>query len=518
MAMPLRMQLPLLIISISLMLLSSAFVDVRAETDIRAVTKQKAADSIKRLSADKPRLFDFTDAGCVLPGEVLNLKGEHLNRLTDYHLVLRTKKQFIALKRLSISEHKILVQIPRDTALKRGQTYPLMLLASNGANVSKQTGMTLKLCPSVQYRRLLPVREAHENGEILILAHSGISDQIIKEGAKLGYLLLRRYQLNSVNQTLMVLGGSDKTLDKTIKNLKATFADAEIDFNHHYFTAKQTPLLHANQQIQWPTETICTPNKANSVAIGLLDGEIDMSHPALSAKSIKTHNFLLPAQKADREHATAIAVLLVGNQPQLGFQGLVPFVTLKAASVVRQHEQAAYATAEAITRAIDWFINEKVQLVNVSLTSPHTNRVADFMFATSTHHGLIVFAAAGNNGQKLSAIYPAALPGVIGITAVDAQGKALASANQGSYIDFAAPGVNIWTASESRQGQYRSGTSFAVPHAVSIAALYLSQQATLSRHRLFESMQFNAVDLGSQGYDNRYGWGQLQVNQHMCQH
>lgn len=518
MAMQLRTSLPLLIISISLMLLSSALVDIRAETDVRAVTKQKAADAIKRLSADKPNLLELTGSGCVLPGQVLNLKGERLNYLADYHLVLRAKKQFIALKQLSISEHKILVQIPRDTALKRGQSYPLLLLASNGANVSKQTGMTLRLCPSIHDRRLLPLREAHENGEILILAHSGISDQIIKEGAKLGYLLLRRYQLNSVNQTLMVLGGSDKTLNKTIKNLKATFADAEIDFNHHYFTTEQRHLLEASQQLQWPPDASCNPNKANRVAIGLLDGEIDMSHPALSAISIKTHNFLLPAQLADREHATAIAVLLVGNQPQQGFQGLVPFVTLKAASVVRQDEHTVYATAESIARAIDWFINEQVQLINVSLTGSHTNQVADFMFAESINHGLIVFAAAGNNGQKLSAIYPAALPGVIGITAVDAEGKALATANQGSYIDFAAPGVNIWTASETRQGQYRSGTSFAVPHAVSIAALYLSQQATLSRHRLFESMQFNAVDLGSQGYDNRYGWGQLQVNQQMCQH
>jgi len=520
MAMQLRIQLSFLIIFVSLALLSIAPNHTRAETvnDVRAVTKHKHHNSIKRLSGDKASLFNPSSKGCVLPGEVINFKGENLNGLADYHLVLRAKRQFVALKQLSISKQQMLVQIPRDIALKRGQRYPVLLLASNGANVSKKTGMTLRLCPGVNTHHLLPVKESHENGEILILANSGITDQIIKQGAKLGYLLLRRYQLNSVNQTLMVLGGSDKNLVKTIKSLNAAFADAEIDFNHHYFTSEQSPLLHAAQQIHWPAATSCLPNKANHVAIGLLDGEIDMSHPALAAKSIKTHNFLLPAQLADKEHATAIAVLLVGNQPRQGFQGLVPFVTLKSASVVRQHEHAEIATAESIARAMDWFINEDVQIVNVSLTSPNANKIADFMFVESINNGLIVFAAAGNDGQKLSSTYPAVLPGVITITAVDAQGNTLATANQGNYIDFAAPGVDIWTVSEKQQGQYRSGTSFAVPHAVSIAALYLGQQAGLSRERLFENMQFNVIDLGSRGYDKHYGWGQLQVNQKMCHH
>lgn len=512
--MPLRMQLPFLIIFISLALLGTVPNDALADSDVRAVTKRHNIDSIKQLSGNNPSLFNPLNSGCVLPGEVLNLEGENLNDLTDYHLVLRAKRQFVALKQLSISKQKMLVQIPRDTALKRGQRYPILLLASHGANISKKTGMSLRLCPSLNSRHLLPPREAHENGEILILANSGITDQIIKEGAKLGYLLLRRYQLNSVNQTLMVLGGADKNLSKTIKSLNATFSDAEVDFNHHYFTSQQRRLSHTTQRIQWPSSSLCSSDTMNRVTIGLLDGDIDHSHADLATNNINKHNFLLPAQTADTEHATAIAVLLIGKKPQPA----LPFIDLKAANVVRREGQTAIATAESIARAMDWFMNEKVQLVNVSLTSSNANKVADFLFAESIHQGLIVFAAAGNNGQKLSSTYPAALPGVIAITAVDAESKTLASANQGNYIDFAAQGVEIWTASEQRQGQSHSGTSFAVPHAVSIAALYLSQQVNLSRDKLFESMQFNAVDLGSHGYDKHYGWGQLQVNQHMCQH
>lgn len=515
--MQLRTKQPFLITLIHLMLLLLAANFVAADTDVRAVKKPHQNDIFKRLSNDKPQLFNQIDIGCVLPGEVIHLKGDNLSSLSNYHLVLRAKRQFVALTQLSISKQQILVQIPRDTALKRGQRYSLLLLGSEGVNVSKKTDITLKLCPSINTRRLLPVREAHESGEILILANSGITDQVIKEGAKLGYLLLRRYQLNSLNQTLMVLGGSDKNLTRTISSLSATFADAKVDFNHHYFTSQQPTSLSGAHQMQWPSTSTCLPNKTNPVAIGLLDGDIDLAHPALAAKTIKTHNFLLPAQSADNQHATAIAVFLIGNQHQHGLAGLVPFVHLKSATVVRKQAENDIATAESLTRALDWFINEQVKLVNVSLTSAHSNKIADFLFAESIKQGLIIFAAAGNNSQKLSVSYPAALPGVIAITAIDADGNALASANQGDYIDFAAPGVDIWTAS-AKQGEYRSATSFAVPHAISIAALYLGQQASLTRDRLFESMQLNAVDLGSRGYDKRYGWGQLQMSQKMCHH
>ncbi|WP_273150976.1 S8 family serine peptidase [Methylophaga thiooxydans] len=516
--MQLRTKRPFLIALINLILLLSVVTYVAADNDVRAVKKSQHNDTFKRLSSDKPHLFNQIDAGCVLPGEVIHLKGDNLSGLNNYHLVLRTKRQFVALKQLSISKQQILVQIPRDTALKRGQRYSLLLLGSEGVNVSKKTGISLKLCPTINKRRLLTVREAHEDGEILILASSGITDQIIKEGTKLGYLLLRRYQLNSLNQTLMVLGGSDKKLTRAISNLRATFTDAKIDFNHHYFTSQQPALVNATHQVQWPARSTCLPNNANPVTIGLLDGGIDLAHPALAAKTIKTHNFLLPAQTADNQHATAIAIFLVGNQSQQEVEGLVPFVSLKAAGVVRKDAGIGIATAESLTRALDWFIKEQVQLVNVSLTSPHANTVTDSLFAESIKQGLIIFSAAGNNSQKLHASYPAALPDVIAISAVDVEGKVLASANQGDYIDFAAPAVDSRTTSGKLHGNYSSVTSFAVPHAISIAALYLNQQASLSRDRLFESMQHNAVDLGNQGYDNRYGWGQLQVSQKMCHH
>lgn len=513
-----RLAVPALSLIFAALLLIVSMVPVSlAETDTRAVTRDSATSSaFRKLSErDAPSLKLGNDT-CSLPGAVITLSGDDMTEYANYHLALRAEKQFVALKLLSISQKQLLLQVPRDTALKPGERYSVYLLPTSGANVNRKTGLSLKLCPAISSQTLLARRVAHESGEILILANSGLVDQIIQQGARLGYLLLRRHQLDSINETLLVLGGSDKKLAKAIKKLSATFADAEVDYNHLYDTAEGRKSSDSPPSF-WPVNGPCQAHHRR-VAIGMLDGEIDLAHPALAAKSIKTRQFLLPAQQADQDHATAIAVLLVGNRPEQGFRGLVPFVDLKAATVVRQDSGQDLASAEAITRALDWFINEKVKLVNVSLTSPNANRVADKMFAETIDHGLTVFAAAGNDHQRLASAYPAALPGVIAITAVDANGALLNSANQGDYIDFAAPGVDIWTTSQDDSGQYRSGTSLAVPHAVSIAALYLSQQANLSTERLFENMQYNAIDLGAQGYDRQYGWGQLKINEQLCLH
>jgi len=66
------------------------------------------------------------------------------------------------------------------------------------------------------------------------------------------------------------------------------------------------------------------------------------------------------------------------------------------------------------------------------------------------------------------------------------------------------------------QGKYSSGTSYAAPHAVAVAALYLAQNPSLSRNILFNAMKNNAVDLGAASRDNVFGWGLVQVQKGLC--
>ena len=77
--------------------------------------------------------------------------------------------------------------------------------------------------------------------------------------------------------------------------------------------------------------------------------------------------------------------------------------------------------------------------------------------------GMTIVAAVGNAGPGAEPLYPAAYEGVVAVTAIDRQKRIYRQAVQGEHVDFAAPGVRLWTAASVSGGRFRSGTSYAAP-------------------------------------------------------
>lgn len=97
---------------------------------------------------------------------------------------------------------------------------------------------------------------------------------------------------------------------------------------------------------------------------------------------------------------------------------------------------------------------EKVQVVNLSIASPK-NEVLQTAVRAVARTGQVLVAAAGNGGPKAKPFFPAAYTNVIAVTAVDSKLKAYQHANRGGYIDFSAPGVDLWTASNNGRGVFK---------------------------------------------------------------
>jgi subtilisin family serine protease len=76
--------------------------------------------------------------------------------------------------------------------------------------------------------------------------------------------------------------------------------------------------------------------------------------------------------------------------------------------------------------------------------------------------GHLLVAAPGNDGPAAPPNYPAAYPGVIGVTSIDEKGKLELDANP-SHALFAARGVNVRAASLPRGYASLTGTSYATP-------------------------------------------------------
>ncbi len=95
------------------------------------------------------------------------------------------------------------------------------------------------------------------------------------------------------------------------------------------------------------------------------------------------------------------------------------------------------------------------------------------------------------------------------MSATDKNGVFASFSNYGSTIDLSAPGNNILTTTRGGGFGYWYGTSFSSPIAAGVAALALSLRPDLSPAGLVDLLQRNTDDLGAAGYDQYFGWGQV---------
>ena len=163
------------------------------------------------------------------------------------------------------------------------------------------------------------------------------------------------------------------------------------------------------------------------------------------------------------------------------------------------------AGVDAILRAIDWLHGSGVRLVNVSLAGPY-NKILDRGLAAAAERGMVIVAAVGNDGPAAPPRYPAAFDFVIAVTAVDADLAPYARAPRGRYVDFSAPGVDVFVPLGGG-GRYMTGTSIAAPFVTAMIASSPEAASLGSVAAIRGSLAQQAVDLGAAGSDDTFGAG-----------
>lgn len=121
--------------------------------------------------------------------------------------------------------------------------------------------------------------------------------------------------------------------------------------------------------------------------------------------------------KSGAQHGTAVAGLLIGASDSR-VPGLLPGAELIAVDAFQRFGKSAdIASIYDLVRALDLLVQRDVKVVNMSLTGP-ANAVLETSVKTAADRGMILVAAAGNDGPNAKPVYPAAYDDVIAVTAV----------------------------------------------------------------------------------------------------
>ena len=280
---------------------------------------------------------------------------------------------------------------------------------------------------------------------------------------------------------------------------------AEVDLNHIYTAS--APVRTLDRGVV-PRAALALPSDLDDLElrIGMIDSGVDTAHPALADARIETRSFAAPGARTPEFHGTAIASIIAANSPE--YRGLAPRARVYAASVFElDDKRGETADTVSLIRALDWLIACDVEVVNMSLAGP-PNRLLEKALDRAAAQGIIVMAAAGNGGPVARPVYPAAYESVVAVTAVDTTQQVFRLANRGDYLALAAPGVDLRHARSGGGYAASSGTSFAVPFAVTAAARIAR---LLPEADSIAMLLENAKDIGPPGRDQIYGYGLLNL-------
>ena len=330
----------------------------------------------------------------------------------------------------------------------------------------------------------------------------GISEQGLRDAQAAGFSVRRQETFQGLDTGLAVLTAPPgMSYRKALKKLQAIEPAAAYDLNHIYFSSGNVPepvLKAAVGQVK--NAQSATGAITSGLRIGLVDGGVEPSHPALRSFTVHIQGFGGIATPS--AHGTAVASRLVA-----GFASAAPSspdVHLYVADVYC--ELPTGGSTAAVIQGIAWLVQEGVPVINVSLVGP-PNALLQRIVGLAAARGHLIVAAVGNDGPSAPPLYPAAYPGVIAVTGVDRTQKVLVEAGRGNFVAFAAPGADIEAASLPRGFAPVRGTSYAAPIVASRLALLLDHPDHDAAERAINELAASAIHLGGSGRTAVYGYG-----------
>lgn len=237
------------------------------------------------------------------------------------------------------------------------------------------------------------------------------------------------------------------------------------------------------------------------IRIALVDTGVDEAHPEISGAVFARFDAVSGGTDS-KDHGTAMAGAMIARA---SLRGVAPRAELVVARAFGGSANAS-GTSFQILQSLDWAANQGARVFNLSFAGPQDRLMARELEGARGRK-IVAVAAMGNAGPNTPALYPAADPSVLAVTATDAADAVFPKANTGRHVAIAAPGVDVIAAAPEGKYAFSSGTSIATAHVAGLVALMLEKNPDLDLAGVKQLLAATAEDLGPKGLDPVFGAG-----------
>lgn len=247
------------------------------------------------------------------------------------------------------------------------------------------------------------------------------------------------------------------------------------------------------------------------VTIAIIDGFVDTSVPELAGANITDKSpCTVHSSTEHAAHGTTIAALLVSHA-----YGVVPDATLLAyqnndgtSTVDSDCKLASKMPLSDLPSLINHAINDGASIINLSASSNKHDDTLKWTIARAMNEGVIITAAAGNAHEDENETSLSWWSGVIGVSAIDTDGKFASYSSWGQGVTTAAVGGPIIWRDESGKISSTRGTSFSSPIVAGALAQARAKWPNATPNQLLQLL-VNTASTPEGGRDIYVGYGPI---------
>jgi len=318
----------------------------------------------------------------------------------------------------------------------------------------------------------------------------------------------------------------DLYLVDSILSARQTFCEDQIiyiepNYEIRLFSVPNDPLFAGRQ---WCMRMISAPLlwdmgiTGAGVRVAVIDSGITSDHEDLDpARVVAGWNYIDRNRNVQdvTGHGTRVTGIIAASRDNgLGIAGLTDQVTIVPLKIFRGQNSNLNFAIQAIRDAVDVF---QVDVINMSFGTRSDSQALRQAVDHAVGQGVIIVAAAGNDGNTALA-YPASLPNVVSVGAVDRTGTMSGFSQRNEALTVTAPGEGVVTLGHVGRSSYYvvDGTSFSAPFVAAMAAAAKEIDPGINAEMFIALLRQSAVHPRSVDFDVMYGYGIICFNRFLA--